>query len=118
MARALRLVEPARRDWKWEDAVQFVVYECWYAFRDETGRVEFEAILAGSWAGDVLSRMKAHHQARMEAARRHQEANDPENVKARRERKKHLQQQQHAERLTAKAERDRVWHEKHQKGES
>jgi hypothetical protein len=118
MAKALRQVEAVSRDWKWEDAVQFVLYECWYAFRDEAGREAFEAILAGSWAGDVLARMKAHHQARMEAARRRQEANDPENVKARREQKKQLRQQQHAERLAAKAERDRAWREQHQEGES
>lgn len=117
MARALRLVEAVRRDWKWEDALQFIIYECWDAFADETGRGEFEAILAGSSAGDVLARMKAHHQARMEAARLHRKANDPENIKARREEKKQLRQQGHAERLEAKVERDRVWREKQQKGE-
>jgi len=51
---------------------------------------EIEKILVGTWAGEILGRMKAHHKSR-EADRHAREAfQDPANVQKRREEKKRL----------------------------
>lgn len=64
----LRLCEPIpQHDRKFEEFVRWVIYQVWSAFGDEL----FEA-LAGTWSGDMLARMRAHHQRRLEARRLHQ----------------------------------------------
>jgi len=76
---------------------------------------EIEALLGSTWAGDLLHRMKEHHEAR-EAERRTREVfQNPANVQKRREEKKRLKQEQHKRRLALKQERDRLWRVKHGK---
>ena len=72
-----------------------------------------EVSLAGSWAGEVLSAMKAHHAARQAERRAREEFQDPATVKKRRAEKKRLKQEQHAKRLLLKKERDRIWRAEH-----
>jgi hypothetical protein len=73
---------------------------------------EIEALLGGTWSGEVLQRMKEHHDAR-EAERRAREAlEDPANVQKQRDEKRRMKQEQHEKRLTLKKERDRLWREK------
>ena len=66
---------------------------------------EIEKRLAGSWAGEVLDRMKEHHQARLAA----RELQSPANAKKRHDEKKRLKQEQHLGRLALKQERDKLW---------
>lgn len=101
---------------RFEKAVRFVLFEVWHALWDEAERHQLEADLAGTWAGGVLARMQAHHQARIEARRRHDEANDPERIRQSRQEKRRVKQEQHAQRLALKTERDRVWREKQRRG--
>jgi len=74
-------------------------------------RSDVEQLLAGSWAGDVLARMKAHHDAREKQRLEREAFEGPEGVRRRREER----QQRHRARLEAKRERDRQWHERHGK---
>lgn len=67
---------------------------------------EIEKRLAGSWAGEVLDRMKEHHQARLAAL----ELQSPASAIKRHEEKKRLKQEQHLRRLALKRERDKLWH--------
>lgn len=66
---------------------------------------EVEARLGDSLAGFVLSSMKKHHAEREAARAKH----SPEIIKARREEKKLIKQEQHIKRLARKEERDRLW---------
>lgn len=66
---------------------------------------EVERILGDSFAGMVLGMMKKHH-AEREAARAEF---SPEKVKARRDAKRLIKQEQHSQRLARKQERDRLW---------
>ena len=99
-----------------EEAVRLVLFDIWYAVGEEARERDLEPVLAGTWAGSVLERMKAHHQARMEARRAFAESQDPERVRQKREEKRRLRQEKHAERLALKKERDRIWRAKHEKG--
>lgn len=96
-----------------EKAVRLMLFEIWPYLGNEDRESELEPTLRGTWAGEVLARMKAHSSARREAQRVHaeREANAPR----RREEKKRQRAEQHAARLSAKVERDRRWREK-QKG--
>lgn len=49
-----------------EEATRWVLYEIWCNFGDE-----YFAGLEGTWAGEVLARMQAHYQRRVEARRIH-----------------------------------------------
>jgi hypothetical protein len=98
-----------------ESAVRLILFLVWNSVGEfSTGRGFLEPILAGSWAGSVLDRMKAHHQQRMEERRVRHEYESPERVQQRREKKRCLRQEKHIERLKEKKERDRLWKEKQQ----
>ncbi|MGH7862902.1 MAG: hypothetical protein ACREOS_11775 [Candidatus Dormibacteraceae bacterium] len=110
---ALAAVKPAgdeRREL--EEAVRLILYEIWYTLGPRTAEEQLRPILEGTWAGDVLTRMKEHHQALMEARRHHEEENDPERVRQRREEKRRLRQEKHAERLIQQRARALIWHGK------
>jgi hypothetical protein len=83
---------------------------------NNTAERELAPLLAGTWAGDVLARMEAHEQRRIEARRAHAESQDPERARQHREEKRRLRAEAHAERLTLKKERDRVWRQRQGKG--
>lgn len=99
--------------YEYERAVRLMLFEIWPFLGKEDGESELERILRRTWAGQVLADMKAHWVARREAQRVHEEheANAPK----RREEKKRLKAEQHAARLAAKVQRNRLWREK-QKG--
>ena len=90
------------------EPVKCILFDLW------RGGVEVEPYMAdqlsGSWAGEVLARMKAHYDAILAARRALEDFNDPVNVQKRRNEAKLLKQQQHAIRLEDKKERDRIWH--------
>lgn len=114
LVRALADVIPAEDQLeKLKEAVRFVLCEIWYTIGEAATERELEPVLVGSWAGGVLAGMRDHHKARMEARKLHEEANNPERIRERREEKSRLRQQRYAERLTQKKERDRLWREKH-----
>lgn len=99
-----------------EGAVRLIIYEIWFTLGPQTLEEHIEPILTRTWAGSVLTRMKEHYQARMEALSRHAEENDPERVKQRREEKRQLKQEKHVERLDQQRDRARAWHGTHGSG--
>ncbi len=112
IAKALAKVQPTSSDLlKFEEAIRCLLFDLCSGlpFLDN----EIEAILSGSWAGDVLRRMQEHHKARQAVRRARAAFEAPENVQKRREEKKRLKQEQHQQRLVLKKERDRAWREKH-----
>jgi hypothetical protein len=116
IARALALLPPPVCDeFEFEQAVRLLLFDLYTAVGSSVADHIFAPVLANTWAGDVLARMKAHYARRVEAVRRHEAMHDPEVVARRRAEKKRLKQQQHAERLARKAERDRLWREKQAK---
>ncbi len=117
IARSLALVHPVGvARYRVEEAVRLVLFDIWYAVGEEARERDLGPVLAGTWAGSVLERMKAHHQERMEARRAFAESQDPERVRKKRDEKRRLRQEKHAERLALKKERDRIWRTKHEKG--
>lgn len=119
IARPLAHVHPVPGEpWELEEAVQLILYEIWHTLGEVEAERELEPILEGMWAGEVLSRMKAHYRAREEARRRHNEQNDPERVRQRREEKRRLRQEKHEQRLAIKKERDRISWERHKGNQS
>ncbi len=56
----------ASSDYRMEEATRWVLYEVWRNFGDAS----FSG-LEGTWAGEVLGRMRTHHQRRQEARRIH-----------------------------------------------
>jgi hypothetical protein len=90
------------------DALRCLIYDMWsdIPVLDQ----EIEERLGNSLAGIVLGMMKKHH-AEREAARAEF---SPEKVKARRDAKRLLRQEQHLQRLSRKQERDRLWKLQHQ----
>jgi hypothetical protein len=98
----LALVRPVgEADFRFEAAVRLVLFEIWYTVGESARERELEPILAGTWTGSVLERMKAHHRERMEEQRTFAESQDPERVRERRDEKRRLRQEKHAERLAA-----------------
>ena len=98
-----------------EEAVRCLLVDLWSGIplldRD------IEEPLAGTWAGDILRRMKEHHQAREAEERARIEYESSAAVQKRREEKKLLKQKQHKKRLALKQERDRLWREKNLKAD-
>jgi hypothetical protein len=93
-----------------ERAVRLMLFEIWPFLGSEEGESELESMLHGTWAGEVLARMKAHSAARREARRTHEQRQA--NAPRRREEKKRHRAEQHAARLAAKVERDRLWRQR------
>ena len=98
---------------KFEEAVRLILFEVWSTLGEMEAERELEPALLGTWSGDVLARMKAHHKARQDARRVFAESQDPVRIEQRREEKRRLRQQKHVERQALKMERDRAWREKH-----
>jgi hypothetical protein len=57
----------AQSDCRMEEATRWVLYEVWRNFGDA-----YFSGLEGTWAGEVLARMRAHHQRRQEERRLHE----------------------------------------------
>jgi len=87
----------------WEEAVRFIILILWTGspILDQ----EVERLLVGSWAGEVLQSMKAHHAQRCLAA----ELASPEKARERRAEIKRQKQLVHMRRLADKVERDAIW---------
>ncbi len=116
IARSLALVNPIGvAPYRFEEAVRLVLFEIWYAVGEAARERDLGSVLAGTWTGSVLERMKAHHQERMEERRAFAESQDPERVRQKRDEKRRLRQEKHSERLALKKERDRIWRAKHEK---
>ena len=96
-------------------AVRCLLFDLWSAMSFRTA--ELEALLASSWAGDVLRAMKEHYAARQAEQQARAEMQAPENVKKRREEKRQLKQAQHEHRLALKKERDRIWRPMYRKAD-
>ena len=98
---------PMRQVASWEKAVRFIIMVLW------TGMPildrEVEDLLVGSWAGEVLKRMKEHHQHRLLAA----ELASPEKARERRAAIKLQKQLVHMQRLADKVNRDAEWRSRH-----
>jgi hypothetical protein len=112
IGRALAGVMPDEIDlpyihFEFEPAVRLVLTDIWAALGDAKADQVIEPALTGSWAGDLLVRMKQHHVALTEADRLRREEQDPARVEAQREENRRLKQQRHADRLARKHERDR-----------
>jgi hypothetical protein len=120
IARVLAELKPNHDDlrdplWGQEDAVRCILCDLWS--NSPLLDREIEALLAGTWAGGLLRRMKEHREARETASRARDEFQSPANVQKRREEKKRVKQEQHEKRLALKKERDRLWRERHGKAD-
>ena len=93
-----------------EDAVRCLLVDLWSGVPLLDN--DIEALLTESWAGELLRRMKAHHEAKQAERRAREAFEDPLNVQKRREEKKGLKREQHERRLVLKKERDRLRREK------
>lgn len=102
---------PVDNSWRLEEAVRLALFDIWYAIGVDRAERVLQPIVEGTWAGDVLARMKAHYEAREAARRAVAESQDPVRVQKSREDKRRIRQERHAERLARKKERDRLWHE-------
>lgn len=112
IARALADITPEGSDSpNLVPAVRCLLFDLWSGIPLVDNDVETQ--LAGSWAGKILRAMKEHHATVEQRRRASAEFQDPANVQKRREEKKRLKQEQHASRMVAKQERDRVWREAH-----
>jgi hypothetical protein len=119
IASLLRAVEPDQRElWKWDNAVRLIFFDAWYTIGQECAQCELEPILADSWAGGVLARMKAHYRARQKALAAYREYNNHETIRKRHEEKARARQQRHAERLKGKRPRGQIGIEEHKKVDS
>jgi hypothetical protein len=108
LARGLARLRPAPdRSSEWEQAVRLMLFETWRSADASTFERELEPLLAGTWAGDALTGMKAHERVRQDARQRHAQSQ----VRQQQERaeKLRLKQETHIERLERKKERDRLW---------
>ncbi len=98
-----------------EQAVRCLLFDLWSGISVLGNDLKYlEVLLAGSWAGDVLRRMKEHHEAQQAARRAAAELQA--NALKRRGEQKRLKQEQHEKRLAIKKERDRLWREKKASG--
>jgi hypothetical protein len=94
-----------------EQAVRLILFEIWRTATSKRAEREWEPLLNGTWAGDVLARMKAHHERLQIARRARAEYESPLRVEERRAQKRKKRQEAHALRLALKVERDRLWRE-------
>lgn len=119
LARQLALLDPdpARRR-NWLDAVRLILCELWRAAGDAAAEREYQPIIEGTWSGSILRAMQEHSRRRDEERRQFGSFNSPESVRARREAKRGLKQQAHAERLARRKERDRLWFEQHPRAQN
>jgi hypothetical protein len=92
---------------KFEEAVRLIFTDVWSVLGDNRADRIFSPLLNGCWAGDLLARMKLHHERRLQVLRQQEDNANPERVRERREAKRKLKQMRHAERLERKQVRDR-----------
>lgn len=92
-------------------AMRLIFCELWNAVGPAAAEAVLVPLLQGTWSEQVRRQMYVHHNARAAEARRIQQYESPEAVRARREEKKRLRQEKHRQRLEAKKERDRIWFE-------
>jgi hypothetical protein len=97
-----------------EMPVRLVLFDLWHSVGEAFVEREVAPILDGSWAGQVLDRMKAHYQARQDARRQHSEQNDPAQIEVRRAAKRRSTEDAVALRMAAKQQRDRERQEEQQ----
>lgn len=113
---ALATIQPVKQyEREWEEAMRCVLFDIWSESDLVTFRAELVRLLAGTWAGEVLDRMEKHYLQQQTAARQRAEFENPEAVARRREEKRQLKAQRHAERLEAKKKRDRLWRDEQQR---
>lgn len=93
-------------NYEYESAVRLILF-----LLDESGRNRsvLQNELDGTWAGDVLRGMIAHHEGVQAGYAKRREYNRPEAVQERRAAKKAVKQAAHQERLARKKERDVIW---------
>jgi len=109
ITRALACVDPETgKSQRFEAAVRTILFDVWQV----AAQHEVEAVLQGTWAGDVLAGMKTHHKAREEERRAFAESQDPVKVQKRREENRRLKQEKHRQRLAKKVEYDRLWYDR------
>jgi hypothetical protein len=92
---------------KFEEAVRFIFTEAWSILGDATADRIITPLLGDCWAGDLLARMKLHHEKRLQDLRKQADNANPERVRERREAKRQLRQMRHADRLERKRVRDK-----------
>lgn len=113
---ALRYVGPHEAEpWEFESAVRLLIMEISWTLGGHGSEPELESALEGTWAGELLWRMKMHYEARQAAYRARKEYESAESTQKRKEEKKRTKQEKHQQRLAEKAERDRLWYEQHGK---
>ena len=93
-------------------AIRFVLKSVWDALGGENGEPEMQRALAESWAGAELDQMIAHHRNLQAQHAEFVARQDPERVAHSKIEKRRLKALRHQDRLEAKKERDRAWHEK------
>ena len=113
IVRALGRVHPVPHlERQTEEAIRLVLFNIWTVLGEAAMARKFEPLLAGSWAGGILERMKAQYKAESERRKAIAEFQDPVCVQQRQEEKRARKEQKHKERLALKKERDRIWREK------
>jgi hypothetical protein len=105
--------DPRYSEAELEAAARFVLTDIWNALGDAKADEAITSVLAHSWAGRLLDRMKTHYAARLEERRRREEYESLERVAERREEKDRIKQGLHAARNTAKRERETTNASKH-----
>jgi hypothetical protein len=81
ITRALAEIRPhGRASTVLEDGVRCILFDLWSGA--PLDRSEIEMLLTGTWAGDLLRRMKEHHNERERERREHAAFQDPASVKS------------------------------------
>lgn len=96
-----------RNQAKFEEAARLIFTDAWSILGDDAADRIVAPLLGGSWAGDLLARMKLHNEKRLQDLRQQADNANPERVREKREAKRQLRQLRHAERLERKRVRDR-----------
>lgn len=99
--------------WHREEEIRYLVLRVWWVLGGEKSELKMERALTGSWAGDVLTRMQAHHKEREAERRAWEKRHDPIAAQLRRKEKMRLKQEQHVKRLVQQKERANEWHADH-----
>lgn len=92
---------------KFEEAVRFIFTDAWSILGDANADRIITPLLGDCWTGDLLARMKLHHEKRLQDLRQQADNANPERVRERREAKRQLRQMRHNERLERKRVRDK-----------
>ena len=118
VARSLARIQPdGGCSYKFVEAVRLILCDIWGRLGGETADREIEGPLCNSWAGETLAGMKAHSLARDEERRRNDavQAAEQEHARQRRQERSQERRVQHAMRMEAQREYNRIWHEQNDK---